>query len=227
MTTPADRLKQARIKAGYDSAKAAAEAMGVPVSTYILHENGGRGVPAGRASRYAKFFRVAPEWLLYDRGVSEPVQIEPSLQELPLIGHIRAGAWLALDDSAQDEPEMRPAAKDPRYPHAKQWLREVVGDSMNAKGIMNGDLAHIADWADTGLALASGQTVEVTQYRDGGELREVTLKEVEVLADGQGFYLWPRSTNPRWKDPIKLNGSDESGIEVKVTGLLLAAIRRF
>lgn len=97
---------------------------------------------------------------------------------------------------------------------------------MNAKGIHNGDLAHLVDWAGTGLELSSGQVIEVTRYRDGGELREVTLKEVEVKEPGH-FLLWPRSTNPRWKDPIILNGEDDSGVEVKVTGLLLAAIRRF
>jgi len=226
METPADRLKAARQKSGYETAKAAAEAMGATVSTYIQHESGLRGYPSKTAARYAKFFRVAPEWLLYGRGPSEPVMAEPELQALPLVGQVRAGAWLALDESAQDDPVMLTAALDGRYPHARQWLREVVGDSMNAKGILNGDLAHLVDWAETGLELSSGQVIEVTRYRDGGELREVTLKEVEVKGPGS-FLLWPRSTNPRWKDPITLNGGDDDGPEVRVTGLLLASIRRF
>lgn len=226
METPAERLKAARQKAGYETAKGAAEAMGATVSTYIQHENGSRGYPARTAARYAKFFRVGPEWLLYGRGSFDPVVAEPALQALPLLGQVRAGAWLALDESVQDEPVMLTAATDARYPHARQWLREVVGDSMNAKGILNGDLAHLVDWAEAGLELSNGQVIEVTRYRDGGELREVTLKEVEVKAPGH-YLLWPRSTNPRWADPIVLNGSDDSGQEVRVTGLLLAAIRRF
>jgi SOS-response transcriptional repressor LexA len=121
---------------------------------------------------------------------------------------------------------MKPAPVDPRYPHAKQWLREVAGDSMNAKGIVSGDLVHLVDWAECGLELTTGQIIEVTRYRDGGELREVTLKEVEVKAPGN-FLLWPRSTNPKWKEPIVLNGADDDGPQVKVTGLLLASIRRF
>lgn len=226
METPADRLKAARQKSGYETAKAAAEAMGAVVSTYIQHESGVRGYPAKTAARYAKFFRVGPEWLLYGRGSSDPVIAEPVLQALPLVGQVRAGAWLALDESVQDDPVMLTAALDSRYPHARQWLREVVGDSMNAKGIFDGDLAHLADWADTGLALATGQVIEVTRYRDGGELREVTLKEVEVKRPGS-YLLWPRSTNARWKDPIILNGQDADEPEVRVTGLLLASIRRF
>jgi DNA-binding XRE family transcriptional regulator len=61
MSDASERLKQAREKSGYHSAKAAAEAMGVAVPTYIQHENGTRGFPAERAARYARFFRVKPE----------------------------------------------------------------------------------------------------------------------------------------------------------------------
>ena len=226
MEAPGERLKAARIRAGHDTAKAAAESMGATVSTYIQHENGSRGFPANTAARYARFFSVKPEWLLYGRGNGEQIAPAQILQALPMIGQVRAGAWFCLDDSVQDEPVMKPAPVDPRYPHAKQWLREVVGDSMNAKGIISGDLVHLVDWAECGLELTTGQIIEVTRYRDGGELREVTLKEVEVKAPGH-FLLWPRSTNPSWKDPIILNGTSDDGPQVKVTGLLLASIRRF
>jgi len=40
MMNAAERLRSARIKAGFETAKAAAEAMGVPPATYIQHENG-------------------------------------------------------------------------------------------------------------------------------------------------------------------------------------------
>ena len=42
--------------------------MGVPVSTYIGHENGHRGFPAKRAPQYARKFKVSEEWLLYGKG---------------------------------------------------------------------------------------------------------------------------------------------------------------
>ncbi len=62
-----DRLRDARIAAGYETAKDAAVAMGVPVSTYIGHENGTRGFPAKRAAQYARKFKVTEEWLLYGK----------------------------------------------------------------------------------------------------------------------------------------------------------------
>jgi len=42
METPGERLRQARKKAGFETAKEAAEAMHIPVATYIQHENGKR-----------------------------------------------------------------------------------------------------------------------------------------------------------------------------------------
>lgn len=141
-----------------------------------------------------------------------------------MIGPVQAGAWLALDDSDQDEPPMWPAAHDRRYPQARQWLREVQGDSMNARNIFPGDLAHVVELIGAGVNLNTGMIVEVTRTRAGG-LREITLKEVEVT-DG-GLVLWPRSTNPRWKDPVRLDDGSTGEIEVEVTGLLLAKITRF
>ena len=149
----------------------------------------------------------------------------PVLRELPIVGPIQAGAWLALDETAQDEPILFTAIADRRYPYARQWLREVRGDSMNAKGIVPGDLAHIVDMAEAGLNLNSGMIVEVTRLRAGGQLREITLKQVEITAEG--VKLWPRSLNPRWSEPLMLDDGDGDDIEVRVTGLLLQSIKRF
>ena len=71
-------------------------------------------------------------------GLAVAAPSAPILQELPIIGPIQAGAWLALDETVQDEPIFFTAVADRRYPHARQWLREVRGDSMNAKGIVPG-----------------------------------------------------------------------------------------
>lgn len=68
MTDPAHRLRIARMRAGFTSAKEAAEAMGFPVSTYLAHENGSRGYPAKKAFTYARKFKVREQWLLYGVG---------------------------------------------------------------------------------------------------------------------------------------------------------------
>lgn len=71
------RLARARKAAGFDSAKAAAEALNIPIATYIQHENGTRGFRAPTAERYAKRFKTTPEWILYAKGGeagSEPTE---------------------------------------------------------------------------------------------------------------------------------------------------------
>ena len=68
MSGPADRLRIAREKAGYETATDAAAALGISRSTYIGHENGARGYRADSAATYAKKFKVSVEWLLYGTG---------------------------------------------------------------------------------------------------------------------------------------------------------------
>ena len=218
---PGDRLREARAKADL-TVEQLAERVQKAASTVRAHENGQNGIKAPMAERYARALSVSPEWLLYGRAADDRGAL-PELSELPLLSSIQAGAWLAMDDSGQEEPHLLPHAKDRAYPHAKQWLREVQGDSMNAVGVMPGDLAHIVEFFGAGLE--NGMIVEVTRSRDDGALREITLKEVEVSA--RGVLLWPRSTNPRWKEAVRLNDDSGSDIQVEVTGILVATTRRF
>lgn len=68
MPDAAERLRIARLRAGFETGKEAAEAMGFPVSTYLAHENGSRGFPASKAATYARKFKVPEVWLLYGKG---------------------------------------------------------------------------------------------------------------------------------------------------------------
>lgn len=81
MTTPNERLKQARERF-YSSAAEAARALNVPPGTYAGHENGHRGFPASRAPAYARKFKVSPEWLLYGVGDGEITSAEPTDEDL-------------------------------------------------------------------------------------------------------------------------------------------------
>jgi hypothetical protein len=68
MPDAAERLRIARLRAGFETGKDAAIAMGFPVSTYLAHENGSRGYPASKAATYARKFKVPEVWLLYGTG---------------------------------------------------------------------------------------------------------------------------------------------------------------
>src|SRR5690606_16733327 len=64
------RLILAREHAGYRSARQAALMMGWTYPTYASHENGLRDFPQKVAERYARAFRVSPEWIMF--GTNPP-----------------------------------------------------------------------------------------------------------------------------------------------------------
>lgn len=181
-------------------------------------------------AKIADHLGVAVEELM--TGVdAPPVRSAPELVELPVRGEVRAGAWLQVDDE-EVEPETRPAARDPRFPKAGQWLSIVRGDSMNAltrdgrpAGIYDGDMVHCVDAVDVSYRPRTGDVVEVERLRFQGGERELTLKQVEV--SDQGILLWPRSTNPQFQDPLPYREGDTADVEVRIRGWVISSLRSF
>ena len=85
MSDPASRLRVARLRAGYETAKDAAEALGFPVSTYLAHENGSRGYPAKKAYTYARRFKVREQWLLYGTGPAPGIEGDQNAEIINII----------------------------------------------------------------------------------------------------------------------------------------------
>jgi len=120
-TTPNARLRDARAAAGFHTAIAAADALGVPRSTYIGHENGHRGFPAKRAPEYARAFGTTPEWLLYGAGTRDAEAGAPP-------------AALALPSAALLEAMLREAIRDEVTLGTKiSDLPRIVAPSLHAQ----------------------------------------------------------------------------------------------
>jgi transcriptional regulator with XRE-family HTH domain len=88
MADPAERLRIARLRAGFSTAKEAAEAMGFPVSTYLAHENGSRGYPAKKAYTYARKFKVREQWLLFGVGEGPGQTDGPKAEVVNIFDHL-------------------------------------------------------------------------------------------------------------------------------------------
>lgn len=88
----ASRLRKARVASGYQSRAEAADAMDLSYTTYASHENGGRGIPLRRLSRYAAFFKVNLIWLAEGKGPQTGKGIDTSdiLADLPPEGRQQA-----------------------------------------------------------------------------------------------------------------------------------------
>jgi hypothetical protein len=68
--TRGQRLRNARIGAGYKTATAAAAALRIPYATYAGHENGSRGIKQRDFEFYARMFGVSAAWLAF--GTQDP-----------------------------------------------------------------------------------------------------------------------------------------------------------
>ncbi|RVJ15541.1 helix-turn-helix transcriptional regulator [Sinorhizobium medicae] len=84
MSERAERLREARVKAGYRFASDAANALGIVTSTYRAHENGQNDFELGEAEVYGRKFNVDPLWLLTgtDRRTSIPLPPATTLPEV-------------------------------------------------------------------------------------------------------------------------------------------------
>lgn len=92
-----DRLRQARSRAGFKSAAAAARKLGMAGSTYSSHENGQTPPPPEDVRRYARLFKVSPGWILTGQGPMDAHNL------VPLMGRIGAGG--DIDPDYEQVPE--------------------------------------------------------------------------------------------------------------------------
>lgn len=68
MKTIAERLVEAREKAGFQTTREAAASLGMPYPTYAAHENGTTGFKLDQQIHYARKYKVSLDWLLTGKG---------------------------------------------------------------------------------------------------------------------------------------------------------------
>lgn len=212
---PSDRLKQARERAGYDSARSAATAMGVSADTYAQHENGTRGFKS-KAERYARFFKVAPEWLLFGRGdgavKAAPVPIN---REVPVLGEVQAGRWHPVPDNQPEPTEFIPIVL-PGFETAQLFALRVLGPSMN-RYYPEGTIVVCCPVAEIGVR--SGDHVIVEDRKAG--MVETTVKE--VVQDRSGIALWPRSDSADHQQPTRWSRTEHSDDGIAITAVVVSS----
>jgi hypothetical protein len=114
---PAERLKKARIAAGFETAASAARQFEWVDFIYRSHEAGRRGFDAQWAQRYGRAFGVPPEYLQFGRGPSK-------LRRLDVISFVGAGAEVFPIESVLERIEPPPGCPDGAF------ALVVRGDSM-------------------------------------------------------------------------------------------------
>lgn len=216
----AERLRQARTKAGYKSASEAAEAFGWGVAGYRHHENGTRGFGADVARKYARAFRVKAGWLLVMDGIDDgqPTDFKAS-EKLIVRGPVAAGVWR---EPTEDIGVME-IDTPPPVPNAQRFGVTVDGPSMD-EFYEEGTVLDCISIFTNGVQPESGDHVIVERIKADG-LRELTVKEFHKR-DGK-YYVRPRSKHPKFQEELEI-GAPEIGFagdeETRVIGFVVSVI---
>lgn len=123
-----DRLRQARLAAGFPSGAAAARALGMPPPTYAHYEDG-RTKLGAKAATFARKFKVRVEWLLTGAG-----DMRGKAAAIPIRGVVGAGAAVAMVDDAAVDPHGEFVMPEPGRVEAlivkgeSQWPRFLDGE---------------------------------------------------------------------------------------------------
>lgn len=156
----AERLRQARIDKGFETAAAAADAHGWSRNTFASNENGNAPFSYRRAKEYAAAFGVSPEWL-YD--AAGPMLATASSGLVPVIGQVGANPdGTVLYAHGQDPAELAPIP-----PGGTDQARalKVVGHSM--RGLADdGALIYFEDQRTAPTPDMLGQVVVVETDTD-------------------------------------------------------------
>jgi len=135
------RLQLAREHAGFKSARQAALAMGWVYPTYASHENGLRDIPQKVAEKYARAFRVSPEYIMF--GINPPdwakeetkpdmIEVAAPTRPLPFFEDTDAAPlrdWLKKGHA----PRPQFFISDPGNISAKTIAVKITTDEMRAK----------------------------------------------------------------------------------------------
>lgn len=156
----------------------------------------------------------------------ELTRTKEGLTAIANAGIVEAGAFRAAPDFTDIEEDPTFDLPDPKFPWARQVSFTVAGDSMNKlqpRPILPGDKVICVDFGDLNgrVPLRDGMTVVVERTRDGGHLREWSIKQLELYEDRMEFH--PRSSNPKHKPiivPVDYQADDGETFQI------LALVRR-
>jgi len=202
-----------------------AHAIGKTGSAVTKILNGTRAIKVEELPVIASYIDEAPPAMPgVDLRLRPEAMPAPEGRLLPVVvaGPVQAGSFIPIDEFDQSEPELFYEPADPDFPRARRTAYDVIGDSMNRlepSPILPGSRVIGVDYDDIGIPLRDNMVVVVQQERDGGQLREWSVKQVELQDDVVVFH--PRSSNARHK-PIVVprNLQPDDGREVRILALV-------
>lgn len=235
LDTLADRV-QHRLETVKKSARAVSLAVGSDAFVRNILTGKSLSPRAENLERLAVELQTTTDWLLKGAGPedrpmengyhSEVTPYSGDLVPVTVTGTTKAGAFLEADAFVQGERVVIFEPRDARFPQARQVAFDIDGDSMNDLKpfpLIHGQRVICVDFEDLRgrVPIRDGMVVVVERLRDGGLLREWSVKQVEYYHDRTEFH--PRSTNPTHKPIVVPHNRDPHDGQ---TVSILALVRR-
>jgi len=189
-----------------------ADRLGVTWQTVSNVERGHSGLSSKKIDRWARALETEPHEIISAAGGYRPV---------PIVGYVQAGHFAeqwAFDE--EDQPEVL-VEDEPRFRSFRLRGAYVRGPSMN-KRWSDGTTLIFTDALETGEDVVVGKRYIVERERADG-LREATVKLLWRDDTGK-LWLLPESDDPRFQEPIPLDGAD--GDTVRIIGRVRYSVSR-
>lgn len=136
-------------------------------------------------------------------------------------GHVQAGHWAETWELPDDDQYDVPIPPDPSLGKVNLFGAEVRGPSMNRR-YPEGTVLIFTDAIETGEDFQIGKRYIIERTRADG-LREATVKTLWRDENGVAWLL-PESDDPRFQNPIPINGMDHD--EIRIVGRVRYAVTR-
>ena len=189
-----NRIREIRLKKCMTLEQVAKRANATASQIYKL-EKGDTRLTTLWMSRIAFALRCEVVDLL---GQSEPLD-PASVRQIPVIGEVAAGVWREAFEWDEGDRYNVPSPPDSRFPEIQRFALLVSGKSMDMV-INDGAIAECVRYMDIGKGPEDGDYVVVIRRNEAG-LIEATVKQYQLDDEGKAW-LWPRSTDPQYQQPI-------------------------
>lgn len=173
--------------------------------------NGQRKLDIEWIEKFADALNVAPSEILEERIPVRVIQVQ---------GYVQAGEWAETWHWEEDQYEVA-VPDDPQMRNFSLYGAETRGPSMN-KRYPEGTILVFTDTIETKEQIEFGKRYIVERERADG-LREATVKLLWKDEHGKPWLL-PESDDPRFQEPIAINGND--GDTIRIVGRVRYAVSR-
>lgn len=196
-----------------------AEMIGCSTSQVTMLLSGERKYHSEWIDKISKALGI-PVWQLF----ADPNVINGGdVDSVSVIGEIQAGVWKEANQFDEEDIFCIPYGVPNLYKNKVYALR-VAGDSMNL-AYPEGTYIIVVPLLDYASPLVSGKRVIVERKKADG-IVEATAKELEVV-NGTAR-LWPRSTNPKFQNPLEINWPhkepEDIGLEtIEISGVIIGS----